>query len=330
MGLKDLKAELEEDIKTILHSDFEVSITDTTKVPTIDTAEITYPNFDEKKLKAKRIQTCVLYIDIRKSTDLNLKHKPITLTRLYAAFMRSMVKAAQFYNGKVRNIIGDRVMVLFDEDNCFTNAVRTAILLNSVAQYMLDKHFSHNDIKCGIGIDYGRILVSKGGIRKNGSENAPYKSLVWLGRPANIASKLTDLANKSTTMTITEKVEYIVRSEKPYGENWSDLSIKEFFENDLINNSGWEKFKNSTFQPAINCTYPELKFYYLKTKEEQTTKTITTKPILLTKEVYEAFVKANPDDNSVKRNNWTEQVDSLYPGYKIYEGNVVYSDIMND
>ena len=61
-------------------------------------------------MNAKTITTCVLYIDIRKSTELNLKHKPETLTKLYAAFMRSMIKAAQHYEGKVRNIIGDRIV----------------------------------------------------------------------------------------------------------------------------------------------------------------------------------------------------------------------------
>lgn len=331
MNLKDLKAELEQDIKTILESDFEVSITDTKSVPSIDTPDITYPNLDEKKLKAKRIRTCVLYIDIRKSTELNLKHKPITLTRLYAAFMRSMVKAAQHYNGRVRNIIGDRVMVLFDEENCFTNAVKTAILLNSVAKYILNKHFSHNEIECGIGIDYGRILVSKGGIKKNGTENAPYKSLVWLGRPANVASKLTDLANKTTEITTTQEIQYLERSAPPYRDRVTDISLKEFFERDFFMNSGWEKRNpTSVTQPSFYCKSPEMIFYYLKNKTESKTKSIITKPILMTKDVYDAYVKANPKADSVKNNWWTKQDNDLYPGYTIYEGDVHYLDIKND
>jgi hypothetical protein len=66
LSLKELKAELDEDIKTILESNFEVGITDTKSVPTIDTSDITYPNLDEKKLKAKStyLLSCLFYIHI--------------------------------------------------------------------------------------------------------------------------------------------------------------------------------------------------------------------------------------------------------------------------
>jgi adenylate cyclase len=244
--------------------------------------------------------------------------------------MRSMVKTAQFYNGRVRNIIGDRVMVLFDEENCFTNAIQTAILLNSVAQHILNKHFSHNEIKCGIGIDYGRILVSKGGIKKNGTENAPYKSLVWLGRPANVASKLTDLANKTTEITTTEKVHYFERSAPPYGQNNKIISMNEFLGKDLFENAGWKKFTTTAFPPSFYCTSPEMIYYYPRVRNETKTKSITTKPILMTKDVYDGYVKANPESTTVKNNYLTEQDKDLYPGYTIYEGDMYYPDIKND
>jgi class 3 adenylate cyclase len=43
----------------------------------------------------KLIDTCVLYIDIRRSTDLNLSHKPVTVAKLYSAFVRSGWNADQ-------------------------------------------------------------------------------------------------------------------------------------------------------------------------------------------------------------------------------------------
>src|ERR1019366_6964287 len=101
----------------------------------------------------------------------------------------------------VRGIIGDRVLMLFDAANCFTNVIDTAILINSVCQYVLNKHFTHNEITFGIGIDYGNMLATKTGIRRHGSAQQSYRSLVWLGRPANIASKLTDHANKPEEAT---------------------------------------------------------------------------------------------------------------------------------
>src|SRR5690606_1769140 len=55
--------------------------------------------------------------------------------------------------------------------------------------------------ECGIGIDYGQMLITKAGAARRGAEREFYRSLVWLGRPANVASKLTDIANKSSTAT---------------------------------------------------------------------------------------------------------------------------------
>src|SRR5690606_7000200 len=68
----DLLKMLEEEIKIIMSSDFEVEVTSTNQVPTTDDSGLTYPDLDNKRLKCKTVETCVLYIDIRKSTDLNI------------------------------------------------------------------------------------------------------------------------------------------------------------------------------------------------------------------------------------------------------------------
>lgn len=326
LGLKELKEELIKDVQTILSNDFNVTVVDTQLVPTINDSAITYPNLDKKEMKAKKIQTCVLYIDIRKSTDLNLKHKPNTLTKLYGAFMRSMVKAAQHYNGKVRNIIGDRVMVVFNEKDCFKNAVNTAILLNSIAKYILNKYFTNNEITCGIGIDYGRMLVSKGGIVKNGDDNAPYKSLVWLGRPANVASKLTDLANKEVEIRNSIKHGYFHIIDSRNGTKRSyDLPFENFFSERYIDEYKMIQHKNKDtggywFYSSNFSAFPRIK------NAEVTTK-YNTPEILMTEIVYKEYKKACPTCNSVINEWWKAQEENLYEGYTIYGGNVIFTDI---
>ncbi|MBE1554852.1 adenylate/guanylate cyclase domain-containing protein [Sporosarcina limicola] len=328
MGLKELKEELDNDVKIILSNDFNVTVTDTKQVPTISDTAITYPNLDKKEMKAKKIQTCVLYIDIRKSTDLNLKHKPNTLTKLYGAFMRSMVKAAQFYKGRVRNIIGDRVMVVFDEEDCFENAVNTAVLLNSVAKYILNKHFTHNEITCGIGIDYGRMLVSKGGIIKNGQENTSYKSLVWLGRPANVASKLTDLANKEIEINEEVKMGYFSIIDKRTSEKESYyLNFEEFFGEGYI---GKYNMKQMEGNGEFYWFYSENFSAFPSTKTAQTLSKHQIPPILMTEKIYEEYKKKCSDSNDVKKNLWKEQNENLYPDYKIYGGNIIFPTIVSD
>jgi class 3 adenylate cyclase len=198
MGLRELRSELVDEVSSILANDFTIEVTNTNYVPGSDDPAITFPNLDTKTQGTKLIETCVLYIDIRRSTDLNLSHKPRTVAKLYSAFVRAMTRTARHHDGHVRGIIGDRVMVIFDKEDAFINAVNCAIAMNTISQHVINTHFKANEVKCGIGIDSGKMLATKTGIRRHGDEQANYKSLVWLGRPANIASKLTDIANKSS------------------------------------------------------------------------------------------------------------------------------------
>ena len=50
------------------------------------------------------------------------------------------------------------------------------------------------------------MLATKTGLRRHGSAQQSYRSLVWLGRPANVASKLTDQANKPEEVSESNKV----------------------------------------------------------------------------------------------------------------------------
>lgn len=324
MSLEDLKTEFDNDVKTILSSDFEVTVTDTYFVPTINTEGITYPNLDTKEIKTKKIETCVLYIDIRKSTELSLSSKPKTLTKLYASFMRIMVKAARYYGGHVRNIIGDRIMVVFDYVDSCKNAVHTAFVLNSVAKYVLNKHFRDSEIKCGIGIDFGEMLVSKGGIIKNGDENSTYKSLVWLGTTANIASKLTDLANKTVEIQVTNNQDYLSVLDKVEGEyRFFEMSYEEFFSKEIKKNPQMKL----SFRDNGMFYFSETYSYFPETRKIKVIETINTPEILITEEVYKIYKRACPDCNSIVDNSWKKQHSKLYPGHIIYGNNKIYNHI---
>ncbi|QOK30096.1 adenylate/guanylate cyclase domain-containing protein (plasmid) [Cytobacillus oceanisediminis] len=314
MGLEELRKSLEEEIEGILTTDFKIEITETTLVPSLDDSGITYPNLETGIQKCKLIETCVLYIDLRKSTDLNLSHKRETMSKLYSTFIRSIMKSAGEYNGKVRNVVGDRVMILFDSTNSFGNAYKTAVLLNSVVSKLLDQHFKNNEVKAGIGIDYGKMLVTKAGIIKKGFENTNYKSLVWLGRPANVASKLTDLANKTITEIFSYKEPYI--RECFYYPNldnkysWYDAPIRRWVKEDLIHlGKGKFKHKNDYFHTFL-----------VNERTITNTKSSTHKPILMTEEVYKGVLKEASDMHSVKDGRIKEDTSIQVPGYsgKVY------------
>ncbi len=310
MGLEDFRDSVSEEIQGITSSDFEVVITETDVVPEVNDPNITYPNLVVKQQKCKLIETCVLYIDIRKSTDLSFSHKRSTLTKLYSSFTRVMARCGGYYGGKVRGIVGDRLMVIFDKEACFTNAVNTAILMNSVSKYLLDKHFIHDEVKCGIGIDYGKMLASKVGIIKQGVENTANKSLVWLGRPANIASKLTDQANRTTTTARSVVHEgYYYRNIDKW--SWYDTEMPDFL-------GKLEK----THSPVLKHPDKHFNSFFLSTKWDQK----SASPILMTKSVFDGFVKTNPNDKSVKGNWWYSQ-DVSVAGYgdTVYGGDVIFT-----
>ena len=208
----NLRDEIIDEIEAILSSDFRIDVTETRAVPHSADAAITFPNLDARTQGTKLLETTVLYVDMRRSTELSLKHRRTTVAKLYSSFVRSMTRCAVHFGGEVRGIIGDRVLVLFQPHKCFENAVDTAILMNSVCKYVLNAHFVHAEVEFGIGIDYGNMLATKTGIRRHGAAQQSYRSLVWLGRPANVASKLTDIANKPRLSQTIVRVRVIYRT----------------------------------------------------------------------------------------------------------------------
>lgn len=197
MSAKSLIKEVENDVDDIISTDF-VYI-NTLNVPSDSDANLSYERAKDKK--GKTITTCVLYVDIRNSVDLTIKHHSKTMGKIYTAFIKAVIKAGRLHGGHTRNIIGDRVMIVFPVQNCFTNAVSCAISINHIANKVINAKFSGVDFKCGIGIDYGKMKVIKVGVPRLGHESNANKGLVWAGKPANLASRLTDMGNKTVTET---------------------------------------------------------------------------------------------------------------------------------
>ncbi|MCC5791312.1 MAG: adenylate/guanylate cyclase domain-containing protein [Legionellaceae bacterium] len=313
MDLKDFFQGIKDECSTVLKSDFEVEIIETDFVPSFDDNSITYDNLDTKKKKCKRLESCVLFVDIRNSAKFSASKQPHTLSKIYSVFVRTMIACARYYGGHIRNIIGDRVMVVFDKENCFKNAIDTAILMNTVSQYILNKKITATDFKCGIGIDYGNMLITKTGAIKQGSEKEFYRGLVWLGKPANVASRLTDLAYK----TIYHQQSIISQGNHyPLTDKWSwfDTSYDEFLDNlkPTYNN------RMLQHQDEYFCSFH---------KSSKVSKTEHS-PILLTDAVYQGLKRHHPNYGSIKKDHFKKQNIQVrdYSGI-IYGGDVYFSTV---
>ena len=132
-----------------------------TYVPGLDDTNLTYGNGEEKK--GIEINTCVLFVDIRDSVQLTKSKQARTMGRIYSVFTHCVLLTAQYEGGYVRNIIGDRVMVVFPQEDCYNKAVNCAITINYIASIIKD-NFDNLSFKCGIGVDYGKLNVMKVGI----------------------------------------------------------------------------------------------------------------------------------------------------------------------
>lgn len=313
VDISGFKADVSEEVSTILSPDFVINLTATNAVPHSDDVAITFPNLDDGWQGVKVVETTVLYVDMRRSTQLSLRHHADTVAKLYSAFVRAMTRCAKVFNGEVRGIVGDRVMMLFDNTDCYANSVDTAILINSVCQHVINRHFPHAEVGFGIGIDYGRMLATKTGIRRHGSAQQSYRSLVWLGRPANVASKLTDSANKpeETQELVKLRVGYDYLGDgtpRLYRDEWPHEFVQKF-----------------TYDPLRKAMVTPNFVSYSVVKERVITAPATP-AILMSKRVYDGFKTARPFAREIQ-NGWFAKVNRPIADVpdEVFGGNVIFS-----
>ncbi len=283
-------------------------------VPGLDPdSNLTYGDGENKK--GIELNTCVLFVDIRNSVALTKEHQIRTMAKIYSVFSHCVLLAAQDEGGFVRNIIGDRVMIVFPPDGCYIKAVDCAITIYQSALRINDK-FPNIDFKCGIGIDYGKLNVMKVGIQKKGEENDDNKGLVWIGYPANFASRLCDNANK----TIIDEY-YHVEGE---GLTFSlrdcpaiqspKKKVKEYSKEDLLN-------AIHLYDGALRLrTFARINSFEAKSHS------FKFEPILMSKQVYDGFAKDDPNRKSIKEGYWKVQEHSIKDiDFVIYGGHVTWA-----
>lgn len=329
MGVKSILEEIENDVIDVIKTNFVYN--DTRLVPNQSDPELTYERGTEKT--GKKIETCVLYVDIRNSVGLTEKHHTQTMGRIYTAFTKAVLKVARHHNGHIRNIIGDRVMVVFPTKDCFTNAVDCAISINHIAEYIIKKNFTEVDFKCGIGIAHGELRVIKVGIQRHGNEHGENKGLIWVGYPANIASRLTDYGGKKIEENYFEVVRNPInpRAMRPLfggfsslfgGQSSYDPKAPYYLTTIETVEMTVEEFANNISSIRDGQLYMMGGNFIRFAKK---VRTITFPEILMTASVYNGFKNANPERASIKKNLWVEQKHQIKNvNGKIYGGNVIW------
>lgn len=277
-------------------------------VPNIEDSRLTF-GYDREK-KGLHIKTCVLYVDVRNSVKLTHENTIKKMGKVFTAFTKTVLIAAYHHGGHVRNIIGDRVMVVFPERECFKNAIECAITINHIAKKILNRKLYDIDFRCGIGIDYGEMYAIKAGIQKRGAEREEHRRLIWLGLPANNASRLTDQANKEIP-EIRYKIKALVR--KIFWPGQREILQQPYETRDMTMPA------NEIVEDVLNDRIHQATIF------EKDETWVKFPSILISEKVYEEYKKACPNCRSIRENFW-QRVPGHIPDidYAVYGADIVW------
>lgn len=149
----------------------------------------------------------VLFVDMRKSTDLTDEIKSRKMVKVYRLFIRMVIQAIRYSGGHTRQFAGDGIMGIFqdsaEDEQIITSsqkAVRAARYIHTLIDYCLNpalKKSMNICIGCGVGICTGTVMITKVGMRgKEGDEKAENETgAVWVGSTTNYASRYCGLAS---------------------------------------------------------------------------------------------------------------------------------------
>jgi class 3 adenylate cyclase len=188
------------------------------------------------------VNCTALFIDIRGSSKLPESHNRPVLAKIYRAYLSECVAVLnQDTNCREVFINGDCVSGIFetrskaDIDSALFRAGQLNTLMKLLNWRLERKGYAQ--IKCGIGIDYGRALMLKAGFKGHA-----INEIIWMGDVVNRASNLCHQGNKGSrkaiqiSPTIWQNItrdEYLKLLDPIYG-NGSLLSDPTGYEGDLV------------------------------------------------------------------------------------------------
>jgi class 3 adenylate cyclase len=189
-------SDLQKEVKAIFATNWDTK--DGTTVPDVERVALA-------SNKAVTLDATVLYADLAQSTTLVNSHKAEFAAEVYKAFLVVACRVIRANGGELTAFDGDRVMAVFLGNVKNSSAATAALQINwavsNVINPALKAQYSNSSyvLSHSVGIDTSSLLVAKTGIR--GAND-----LVWVGRAANYAAKLSALREDTHSSFITEDV----------------------------------------------------------------------------------------------------------------------------
>ncbi len=192
---------------------------------------------------AVKLYGTVLYADLDDSTNLVDSYKPEFAAEIYKAYLICAAKIIRSEDGVITSYDGDRIMAVYIGDSKNTNAARSALKINYAVTKIINpiiKEYYETTylVRQVVGIDTSKLFVARTGIR--GSND-----LVWVGRAANYAAKLSSLS-ASYPSRLTETVYNQLNKSIKYSDDGRSM-----WEVDRENNMNRTKIYRSTWWWSI-------------------------------------------------------------------------------
>lgn len=200
------------------------------------------PESEDIKLgnDAVKLDGTVLYADLDGSTNLVDRYKSAFAAEIYKSYLHCAAKIIRAEDGTITSYDGDRIMAVFIGGSKNSDAARAALKITYAVRKIINpaimsrypkSNFSIDQI---VGIDTSSLFVARTGIR--GSND-----LVWVGRAANYAAKLSSRSGPPSQITADVYDQLAKRSKiGSNGENmWTKTTASEIG-NKTIYTSTWE------------------------------------------------------------------------------------------
>jgi len=229
-----LKTDLEAACATTFQSAWDV--TEGTVVP--DTTDIALGN------SGRNLDVAVLYADLADSTVMVDTKIAAFAAEIYKTFLHCAAKIIRANGGEITAYDGDRVMAVYLGDRKCTSAVKTALQLNwavkNIIQVKISAMYPKTDFVVNhvCGVDTSKVLVARTGIR--GSND-----LVWVGRAANYAAKLSALPHTRPTYITSEVYNTMLPEAKYAGQTdmWVKYRWNTFDDREIFGSTYWWPFE---------------------------------------------------------------------------------------
>ncbi len=146
----------------------------------------------------------VLYADLAGSTAMVNAQSWQLAAEVYKTFLYCAARLVREEGGKITSYDGDRIMGVFVGDTPCTSAAKCALKINYAVQQIITPALkaqypaSEFTVKQVVGIDVSSIRAARTGVRGG-------NDIVWVGRAANYAAKLTEI-NLAERSWITKDV----------------------------------------------------------------------------------------------------------------------------